>query len=158
MTIVNKIIASIHAALDTQREVEDENGNTVTVPVPFPVYYHDDPTLNLMTSDMSFPCALVQLLTTGRMVMEAGQAKESVTVAVFFVQPTEFDFDAEDNEQLIEECKGHASRWLLSLNASDVERIGEVRTSRVYDRYDDILTGFGVTFDAKETIGDCIGN
>lgn len=140
MTIVEKIIASIKGELGDG----------------FPVYYHDEPTLNVMTSTMEFPCALFQLLTNGRVVREAGQAKESVTAAVFFVERSEFDFDAVQNEQVIDRCKKRAFAWLGSVNGGGLVDILAVnRTTRVYDRYDDILTGFGVSVDLKEQVGEC---
>ena len=139
MTIVDKIIQSI----------EDACGVSV--------YYHDEPTLNVMTSSMAFPCALFQLLNNGRLVQEAGQIKEAVTAAVFFVDKSEFDFDAVENERIIEGCKVLAFDWLSSLNGGGLLGVQAVnRTSRVYDRYDDILTGFGVSVDLVELTGDCI--
>lgn len=141
MTIVDKIIASIKAA------VGDE----------FPVYYHDEPTLNLMTSRMEFPCALFQLLTTGNAVNEAGQLKERVSAAVFFVEPSQFDFDAVDNEAIIDRCKARAFAWIGSLPSDTWLTLSALnRTSRIYDQYDDILTGFGVFVDITELNGLCI--
>lgn len=138
MTIVDKITNSIKA-------VHGEG---------FPVYYHDEPTLNFMTSQMQFPCALFQLLTTGRAVREGGMVKERVPAAVFFVEPSQFDFDAVDNELIIDRCKQRAFAWLASLpSSSDVELLDVTRTSRVYDRYDDILTGFGVLAELQELQG-----
>lgn len=156
MTIVDKIINSIHAALDWDETVSDGNGGNTTVHHTFPVYYHDDPTLNLMTSDMDFPCALVQLLTQGRIVQEGGQAKEVVSAAIFFVEPSQFDFDAVENEAIIDRCKDKAMTWLLSLPASEYIQLAELtRTTRVYDRYDDILTGYGLLADIQELNGIC---
>lgn len=138
MTIVDKITNSIKAV----------HGDG------FPVYYHDEPTLNLKTLQMQFPCALLQLLTTGRAVREGGMVKERVSAAVFFVEPSKFDFDAVDNEEIIDRCKKRAFAWLASLTSStDVELLDVTRTSRVYDRYDDILTGFGVLAELQELQG-----
>lgn len=140
MTIVDKITDSIKSA----------HGDD------FPVYYHDESTLNEMTSRMQFPCALVRLLSQGRIVMEGGQAKERVSAAVFFVERSRFDFDATENETIIDRCKGRAMAWLFTLTASHDLQLEEItRTSRVYDRYDDILTGYGVLAEIKETNGIC---
>ena len=140
MTIVDKIIASIKGSLGDG----------------FPVHYHDEQTLNVKTSEMEFPCALFQLLTNGRVVREAGQAKEAVTAEVFFVERSEFDFDAVQNEHVIDRCKKRAFAWLGSVNGGGLVDILAVnRTTRVYDRYDDILTGFGVSVDLKEQVGEC---
>lgn len=141
MTVVEKIIASIQAV----------HGSG------FKVYYHDEPTLNLMTGGMEFPCAIMQLLTTGQVVTEAGQIKERVSAAVFFVEKADFDFDAKDNEQIIDRCKQRAFYWLSQLPRDQYITAELTRTSRVYDRYDDILTGFGLLIDITEIYGysDC---
>lgn len=138
MTIVQKITNSIKAAMGDD----------------FAVYYHDDPTLNLMTQTMEFPCAIFLLLTTGNADREGGTMKERVTASVFFVEPSQFDFDADENEVIIDRCKGRAFEWLMSLNGSEyVDLVELTRTSRTYDRYDDILTGYGVQADIREMVG-----
>lgn len=153
MTIVDKIINSIHAALNWTETVTDENGNTTEVLHEFPVYYHDDPTLNLLTSQMSFPCAIFLLLTTGDAIPEGGQLKEQVSAAVFFVEPSEFDMNAVENERIIDRCKGRAFTWYGHLNEDENIRGVRRRTERTYDRYDDILTGFGMYVDITELQG-----
>lgn len=158
VTIVEKIKASIQNSVFVPRQ-ETVNGQVVTVYDPLPVYYHDEPTLNLLTSRMSFPCALLQLLSSGRIDRTGPQQREAVTAAVFFVEPSQFDFDAEDNEVIIQRCKERATKWIASLNAGGyLEAVGTVRTSRVYDRYDDILTGFGVSVELLELNGICNNN
>ena len=140
MTIVDKIRNSIQAEL----------GAT------FPVYYHDDPTLNLLTSQMDFPCALVTLITEGRAVQEGGTLKEIVSSAIFFVEKSDFDFEADANEVIIDRCKQRAFAWLNGLGADPWLTLYNLnRTRRVYDQYDDILTGFGVFVDLKENEGFC---
>lgn len=139
MTIVDKIINSIKAV----------HGDD------FPVYYHDDPTLNLMTSQMEFPCALVMLLTRGSVPNIGGQLKEQVSAAVFFVELQDgIDFDAVKNERIVDRCKHRAFAWLQSLTSSyDLEMVNEAQSTRVYDRYDDILTGYGVQAELREIMG-----
>ena len=142
MTIVDKIITSIKAALGDD----------------FPVYYHDAQTLNVMVSQMTMPCAMFQLLTTGNAVNEAGQMKERVSAAVFFVEPSQFDFNAVDNEKIIDRCKARAFSWLGALSSDALLTLTALnRTTRVYDDTDDILTGFGVFADLTELNGwsDC---
>lgn len=141
MTIVEKIKASIHEALG-----ED-----------YPVYYNDDPGANLETGSMEFPCALVKLFNSGNVLNEAAQIKEVVSAAVFFINLTEFDFDAEENEEIIDACKADASAWLLTLGGNaDIQLENVTRSSRVYNEYDDNVTGFGVFAELKELKGICI--
>lgn len=142
MTIIDKIISSIQS-------VHGDN---------FPVYYHDEPTLNVIAETMSFPCAIVQLLTTGNAKIDNGQIRESVSAAVFFVEPSEFDFDAVENEEIIDRCKRRAFRWLLALPMDEWISLDAIeRTSRAYERFDAILTGFGVLarLSELEGVSDC---
>ena len=157
-TIVDKIIDSIQDAVKIPH-TETVNGQTVTTYTPIAVYYHDDPTLNVITSSMEFPCVLFQLLNTGRLDRSTPVAGEIVTAAVFFVEPAdEWDDDAVANEGIIQRCKERALTWVASLNTTMFAAVSEIRTSRVYDRFDDILTGFGLTLDLQELDGLCIGN
>ena len=142
MTIIDKIISSIQS-------VHGDN---------FPVYYHDEPTLNVIAETMSFPCAIVQLLTTGNAKIDNGQIRESVSAAVFFVEPSEFDFDAVENEEIIDRCKRRAFRWLLTLPMDEWISLDAIeRTSRAYERFDAILTGFCVLarLSELEGVSDC---
>ena len=138
MTIVGKI----------KQSVTDATG--------LKVYYHDEPTLNLLTSSMDFPCCLFQMLSQGAVVNEGEQMKERVTAALFFVDRSDFDFDAESNEEIIDACKGRAFAWLASLNVGGLLTLtANNGTRRIYDRYDDILTGFGLSVDLTEQVGYC---
>lgn len=155
MTIVDKIRNSIQSAIALNYGKKDSHGQVVLEPIE--VYYHDDPTLNLMTSDMRFPCVLFQLLTQGNVLRDTGNIRERVTAAVFFVEPSDFDFEAVQNEAIIDRCKQRAFAWLASLNASTEINLYSInRTTRVYDRYDDILTGFGVNVELTELSGVCV--
>ena len=142
MTIIEKIENSI------QRRHGDD----------FPVYYHDEPTLNLLADEMDFPCAVVQLLVSGTATIDSGNARETVPAAVFFVEPSEFDFDAKENEVIIDRCKTRAFAWLLSLQTDGKLELEAIeRTQRVYEQFDAILTGYAVMVRLKELQGvtDC---
>lgn len=145
MTIVEKIRASI-------QRVHGEG---------FGVYYHDDPTMNIIADTMTLPAAIVQLITQGELDQTSGQWREIVSAAVFFVDRSEFDFDADENEKIIDACKRRALRWLAGLQLDDdLELVRWERTSRVYERFDAILTGFAVMVDLREMEGvtDCEEN
>lgn len=129
MTIIEKIRASIQS-------VHGES---------FAVYYHDEPTINLIADTMTLPCAVVQLITQGELNEQSGQWREVVSAIVFFVDKSEFDFDADANERIIDQCKRRALRWLASLPMdANLDLVRWERTSRVYERFDAILTGFAV--------------
>ena len=142
MTIIEKIRASIQAVHGSD----------------FEVYYHDDPTLNIIADTMYLPAAIVTLITQGTIDQRSGQYREVVSAAVFFVDKSEFDFDADDNEQVIDQCKRSCLRWLAALPMDEhLDLVRWERTSRVYERFDAILTGFAVLVDLREREGvtDC---
>ena len=139
MSIVKKI----------QMSVKDSIGDS------FGVYYGDDYELNLETSSMTFPCALLRLIEDGAIVAEGGQLKERVTAALFFVDKTEFDITAARNEEIIDACKRTAMEWISAANAQGDIAVAPSRTSRIYQRYDDIVTGFGILAEITELNGFC---
>ena len=142
MTIIEKIRASIQAVHGSE----------------FKVYYHDDPTMNIIADTMDLPAAIVQLLAQGTIDQQSGQWREVVSAVVFFVDKSDFDFDADENEKVIDQCKRRCLRWLAELPLdADIDLVRWTRTSRVYERFDAILTGFAVMVDLREREGvtDC---
>lgn len=142
MTIIDKIRTSI------QRVHGDA----------FEVYYHDEETLNVIADTMKFPCAMVQLLTQGAIDEQSGQYREVVSAAVFFVELSSFDFDADENEIIIDRCKHRALKWVAALPLDNELYFVQVeRTSRVYERFDAILTGYGllIRLGEIEGVSDC---
>lgn len=142
MTIIEKIRASIQAV---------HGGD-------FNVYYHDDVTLNELADTMELPAAIVTLITQGTIDEQSGQYREVVSAAVFFVDKSEFDFNADDNEQVIDQCKRRCLRWLAALPMDErLDLVRLERTGRVYERFDAILTGFAVMVELRDREGvtDC---
>jgi hypothetical protein len=142
MTIIEKIRASIQSV---------HGGD-------FQVYYHDDPTMNLIADNMDLPAAIVQLITQGTIDQQSGQWREVVSAVVFFIDKSDFDFDADDNEKIIDRCKRRCLRWLAALPLDEhLDLVRWERTSRVYERFDAILTGFAVMvmLRERESVTDC---
>ena len=134
MTIIEKIRASIQSVHGSD----------------FQVYYHDDPMMNLIADNMDLPAAIVQLITQGTIDQQSGQWREVVSAVVFFVDKSDFDFDADENEQIIDRCKRRCLRWLAALPLDpDLDLVRWERTSRVYECFDAILTGFAVMVDLR---------
>ena len=105
-----------------------------------------------------FPVAFFVLLNNGQLDDRGSNYRERVDVAMFFVKPTEFDFESVENEALIADCKRYAFQWLNSLFLSgDLKYITTLNTSRVYNQMDDILTGFALRVRLEELVGEtCI--
>lgn len=140
MTIVDKIKSSIEAATSV------------------PLYYQSEERLNEILDSAQFPCAFLYILTNQQLTTDSRQFRERLQVAVFFVEPTEFDFVSVENERIIDNCKRRALKWLQGMNTDKWLRLVAINnTERVYDVMDAVLTGFAVNVTIEELTGVCNG-
>lgn len=141
MTIIEKIKQSVEGATG------------------MPFLYHAAGELNeLIARCKELPVAYSFLIDSGTIDDVNGRYHERVTLAVMFCDKTEFDFNALENEQIINRMKVKAYKWLQSLRMSNALRIVAVNnTQRLYDNTTDILTGFAVniTIEDMAGVGEC---
>ena len=141
MTIIEKIKQSVEGATG------------------MPFLYHAAGELNeLIARCKSLPVAYSFLIDSGTIDDVNGRYHERVTLAVMFCDKTEFDFNALENEQIIDQMKVKAYKWLQSLRMSNTLRIVSINsTQRLYDNTTDVLTGFAVniTIDDLAGVGEC---
>ena len=120
-------------------------------------YYHAAGELNEVLAGVEIggdPIAFAYLLKGGEVDVQRNQLREGVNLAVFFCKKTEFDFNSEENERLIDDCKRLAFGWLSLLRKSGyLETVGSITTERVYDTTTDILTGIAVNVTLRELQG-----
>lgn len=120
-------------------------------------YYHAAGELNEVLAGVRVGCepiAFAYLLKGGEVDVQRNQFREGVNLAVFFCKKTEFDFNSEENERLIDDCKRLAFGWLSLLRKSGYfETVGSITTERVYDTTTDILTGIAVNVTLRELQG-----
>ena len=120
-------------------------------------YYHAAGELNEILAGVricSEPIAFAYLLKGGEVDVQRNQLREGINLAVFFCKKTEFDFNSEENERLIDDCKRLAFGWLSLLRKSGyLETVGSITTERVYDTTTDILTGIAVNVTLRELQG-----
>ena len=99
------------------------------------------------------------LITTGTATLDvSGRWHDQVQVGLFVVDKTDFDPCTFENEDIIDDCKKDVFRWLLSIRTSPTLKMLSVNNSqRVYDEFDDIVTGYGVqvTLEEKQGFGAC---
>ena len=141
MSIVNKIKTSVQ---------------TIT---GLPCYYDDSGRLNMKLDYLEYPLAFFTLINNGNLNTTNAHYRERVDIAMFFIKPTTFDFESLENEQIIEECKGYALKWLQGLRLQrDLIPLYVLNTTRVYNYADTILTGYAINIRLEETIGEaCFG-
>lgn len=118
--------------------------------------YQSEQAINVMLDNADMPCAFAFLLQSNGMNTASGNYRERVTIAVFFVDLTNYDFNSIENEDIISRCKSAAVDWLAALQTSHFFRLISVNsTQRVYDRFDAIVTGFAVNVTIEEVEGVC---
>lgn len=137
MTIIEKIKRSVEAATG------------------LPFLYHAAGEINeLIARAGELPVAFTFLLDNGTIEDVNGMYHERVTFAVMFADKTEFDFNALENEQIIDQMKIKAYRWLQSLRTSNELNVIAINsTQRLYDATTDILTGYAVNITIEEMSG-----
>ena len=120
-------------------------------------YYHAAGELNEVLASVRVGCepiAFAYLLKGGEVDVQRNQLREGVNLAVFFCKKTEFDFNSEENERLIDDCKRLAFGWLSLLRKSGYfDTVGSITTERVHDTTTDILTGIAVNVTLRELQG-----
>ena len=120
-------------------------------------YYHAAGDLNEILAGVEIgtePIAFAYLLKGGEVDVQRNMLREGVNLAVFFCKKTEFDFNSEENERLIDDCKRLAFGWLSLMRKSGyLETVGSITTERVYDTTTDILTGIAVNVTLRELQG-----
>jgi len=136
MSIISKIKSSVESATG------------------YTLHYYDENTINEVLTYNATPCAFMQLLKDTTLIVDASQNRERASVAVFFVNRTEFDFESMQNEAIIEAVKKKANTWLRSVMADGALKvIGDVKTARVYNEFDCILTGIAFNITLEEVYG-----
>ena len=141
MTIIDKIKQSIEGATG------------------MPFLYHAAGEINeLLARCKSLPVAYSFLIDSGTIDDVNGRYHERVTLAVMFCDKTEFDFNALENEEIIDRMKEKAYKWMSSLRMSNTLHVVSVNnTQRLYDNTTDILTGFAVNITIEDVagVGEC---
>lgn len=138
MSIISKIKSSVESATG------------------YTLHYYDEGTINEILDSNPLPCAFWYLLKDAEIITDASQNKERANIAIFFVNKTEFDFNSTDNETIIEAVKTKANIWLRSLMQDGALKISEgtqIKTTRVYNEFDAILTGVAFNLTIEEAYG-----
>lgn len=126
-----------------------------------PFVYADLDTQNILIDNIEPPFAACAPLSSGVVSGEHGRYYEQATFEVFFgdlMCQSSSDYNARENERIIDECKQRALAWLASLNGNkELELISINNVRRTYMQFDAIVTGYmlSVTLQEKEGYGLC---
>lgn len=128
-----------------------------------PFVYADEDIQNIKLDTTQSPFCAAVPLASGTIDSDTSQYSERVTIALFFgdamAQPMN-DYDAIENERIIDDCKRRAFLWLASMhNSADMElKLVSVNgAQRAYLHLDGNFTGYilNVTLDELESVGIC---
>lgn len=127
---------------------------------PLPFIYADLNTQNIVLDQIEPPFAAVAPLSSGTVQDEHGRYHERATFEVYFgdlMRQSLPDYDAVENERIIDECKQRALKWLASFPTPDLRLVSVNSARRVYLQFDAIATGYmlDVTIEEKEGYGRC---
>ena len=118
-------------------------------------------TANLRLDKLPFPAVVNVLPVSGRFNMGKNQLRDYPNMLIAFLDKTDFDFDGEDNDLIVEKCKNLAREFILRANESRLfEYIeGDIYYSVVYDKLDVNVTGVVIELTPKEINGNglCYG-
>lgn len=135
MNIIEKIKASVTA-------------------LQLPFIYGDEGHLNMLVANTTLPCVYCLLLESSLVEDASGVIRERIEIGMFFIDKTQFDCDSIENEDIIDGCKQSAFKWLLGVRQGTEFVVNSVTgATRVYDKFDDIVTGYCLRVSLTELEG-----
>lgn len=110
---------------------------------------------NVNVDGVDSPTIIYVLPPSGQLYLHNDIIKDYPQSQIAFVAPTEFDFEGEDNDNIIERMKRLCIRFIKEVNDSGLfEQIdGGVQYQVLYDHFDENMTGIVATLTLKETRG-----
>ena len=92
---------------------------------------------------------------SGKLDFSWNRVKDAPNAQIAFVVPTDFDFDSEDNEDLIEQMKRLCIKFVLAVNESGMFELieGDLPYRVLYDHLNQNVTGIVIEPQLKETDG-----
>lgn len=119
--------------------------------------YHNWTSVNQAVSTSTLP-VMINVLPVSGSFSVGYELTERANCMIAFLDEAEYDFDAEQNDQVVERMKALAKDFLLRLNKEEgIENISldEVAYSVVYDKLDENLTGIILELSISESEGTC---
>lgn len=131
--------------------------NSVADATALKCYYGTRESINEQVSRGGLPCAFFALLAESNIQEGAGTIVETYTLTMSFAKLTEFEFESVENEDIIEQCRRDAFNWLAYIRAGMADFVaGEVVGSgRLYEEFDDVVTGYYLTIGIT-TLPQCL--
>lgn len=120
--------------------------------------YDDWARANVRFDREQLPAFLFILPVAGAMHYKNNNFRDAPKCLFAFIDKTEFDFDGETNEAIVDRMKNEAKRFIVAVQESGhFKPIAEkIPYSVLYDQLDPNVTGVVVEMQLEEIIGDCV--
>lgn len=115
---------------------------------------------NVAISSITKPTIVYVLPPSGKLIFNYARVYDHPETMIGFLAPTDFDFVGEENDNIIEQMKRLAIKFVKALNASEYfeEIEGSVSYQVAYDYLDQNMTGIIITLKLEEKEGVSICN
>lgn len=121
-----------------------------------PLIYQSEEMVNFLAGEKSVPVGIWYLLQDGQVVSDSasGTIRERIQARIYVGDLTELDFDAIENEKIIERCKKILFNFIAQLKSDTELEVESINLSRrFYLHTDEILTGYMVDVTISELSG-----
>ena len=121
-----------------------------------PLIYQSEEMVNFLVGNNPVPVGIWYLLQDGQVVSDSvdGTIRERVQVRIYVGDKSEVDFNAIENERIIDKCKKILFNFIANLKSDNDLQIESINLSRrFYLETDDILTGYMVDVTISELRG-----
>lgn len=131
--------------------------NSIEAAQAIPFEYGGAEELNVVLARTTFPCAIGYLVNNSQVVEDGRMIKERLNIALFWIDKTNYDSDSLENEDIIHQCRERCFKWLAMIRekaqAYGIKVSTPTNSQRIYDTFDDIVTGYGITVSVEEIYG-----
>lgn len=110
---------------------------------------------NEAIDDVTQPTVVYVLPPSGELHFSYARVKDKPETRIAFLSPADFDFDGVENDNIVEQMKRLAVRFVKAVNASGLFEMieGEIHYQVVYDYLDHNVTGVMLTLPLIEEDG-----
>ena len=121
-----------------------------------PLIYQSEEMVNFLVGEKPVPVGIWYLLQDGQIVSDSasGTIRERIQARIYVGDLTELDFDAIENEKIIDKCKKILFNFIAQLKSDNDLEVESINLSRrFYLHTDEILTGYMVDVTISELSG-----
>lgn len=121
-----------------------------------PMIYQSEEMVNFLVGEKPVPVGIWYLLQDGQIMSDSasGTIRERIQARIYVGDLTELDFDAIENEKIIDKCKKILFNFIAQLKGDNDLEVENINLSRrFYLHTDEILTGYMVDVTISELSG-----